>query len=155
VEQPRAVAVPTEPERPLVIKDTEPEPKPKPKPKPEPEPEPEPRDPEPFDDPEPSRPSRPRGDSDPVAALSKAQLDAGFKKARAGINACSKKHGAIEGTQWTVSFDVVDGRAVNTKVQPPHGLTPLGRCVGTAVETNARFPTAQEASRAVSRKVSF
>jgi len=165
VEQPRPIAPVIEPKRELVIKDTEPEPKPKPRPAPEPEPESPPPEPEPFDDPEP-RPSRRGsggggggggggGDVGPVSSLSQAQLDAGFKKARSSINACAKQHGAIEGTSLSVSFDVVEGRAINAKVQPPHGLTPLGRCVVTAVGTNARFAAATEASRAVSRKVSF
>jgi eukaryotic-like serine/threonine-protein kinase len=153
-EQPRPVAVPTLPERELVIKDTEPPPKPKPKPEPEPASEPAP-EPERFDRPRPSRPSRPRNDSGPVTSLSSAQIDAGFKKARPAIDTCAKKNGALEGTSLQVSFDVVKGRADNTKVQPPHGLTPLGRCVAAAVVTNARFATAQEPSRGITKKVAF
>lgn len=121
---------------------------------PEPTPEPEPYDPEP-----PSRPSRPRPSpgpsSGPVLTLSTAQLDTGFKKARSSINACAKKNGALEGTNLQISFDVVDGRATNIKVQPPYGPTPLGRCVAAAVDANARFAAAKEPSRAVTRKVSF
>jgi serine/threonine protein kinase len=140
-EQPRPVALPPDPVRPLVIKETDPPP---PDPPREAEPPPEP-DPIPRDPPRPREPS----------GLSKPQLEAGWKKAQAGIEACGRKYGAIEGTHLQVTFDVVDSRARNTSVQPPHGTTPLGRCVATAVDTNARFVASQQPSLGVSRRVSF
>jgi len=101
----------------------------------------------------------PRGRTTPapkvVASLSKQQIDDGFDRARAAIDACAKDHGAIKGTSYQVSFDVVDKRARNAKVQPPHNLTPLGRCVATAVNTHASFAQSKQPSLAVTRKIPF
>ncbi|MEM9455639.1 MAG: hypothetical protein AAGF11_15765, partial [Myxococcota bacterium] len=109
------------------------------------------------DEPPPEPPKRVfKPTAKPIAqTLSNKQISDGFGKARTAINACAKQHGAIKGTSLQVGFDVVDSRARNAKCQPPHNLTPLGRCVAGAVNQHARFPKSKQPSMAISRKVSF
>ena len=109
------------------------------------------------DEPPPEPPKRPfKPTAKPIVqTLSNKQISDGFGKARTAINACAKQHGAIKGTSLQVGFDVVDSRARNAKCQPPHNLTPLGRCVAGAVNQHARFPKSKQPSMAISRKVSF
>ncbi len=99
---------------------------------PEPEPEPEPetqRQPPRAPKPRKSAPRKSKGD--PVRR--------GFNKAKKAIAACGSQHGAIAGTAFSVTFDVSAGRVDNVKIQPPHSVTSLGRCVARAVTSHARF----------------
>ena len=63
----------------------------------------------------------------------------GVARARSAMLACGKKHGALEGTSFTVAFDVRGGRATDVRAAAPHARTPLGRCVAEAVRSLARF----------------
>ncbi|MEX1362517.1 MAG: protein kinase [Nannocystaceae bacterium] len=108
----------------------------------EPDPDPEPRDPKP-------RPTK------VVTALSKGQIDDGFKRAQSAIDSCASQYGGLPGISVTVSFDVVDSRARNAKPQTPHNATPLGKCIAAAVNANARFAKSKQPSLAIMRKVVF
>ncbi len=88
-------------------------------------------------------------------ALGNRDLGRGFGKASAAIQACAVQHGAIAGTGFDVTFDVVDGRAINVTVQRPQNVTPLGRCVQSAVQSKARFGKARQPSAGVKRHVRF
>jgi hypothetical protein len=75
----------------------------------------------------------------PRRGLGSSGAGGGFSRARAAINACGRAHGAIEGTNFRVTYDVIGGRATSVSVQRPYSATPLGRCVANAVSDNARF----------------
>ncbi|MBV1862469.1 MAG: hypothetical protein KUG77_28870, partial [Nannocystaceae bacterium] len=60
-------------------------------------------------------------------------------RAKRAITSCGSEHGALSGTAFNVRFDVANGRAANVKVQSPHNVTSVGRCVARAVTSHARF----------------
>lgn len=98
---------------------------------PEPEPEPERRPSErPVERQRPKNTKR-KSKGDPVRR--------GFGKAKKAISSCGSEHGALAGTAFNVGFDVANGRATNVKVQSPHNVTSVGRCVARAVTSHARF----------------
>ncbi len=108
------------------------------------EPEPEPEDEAPVKRP-PPRTSTPKPKGDPVQR--------GFRKARKAIVSCGSEHGALPGTAFNVGFDVASGRATNVKVQSPHNVTSVGRCVARAVSSHARFSGADRFGQ--TQRVSF
>ncbi len=110
------------------------------------------RTPEP--DARPKRPPEPDVEPKPRKGGGAGTAAKGFAKARGAIRACGNQHGAMEGTNIQVAFDVRDGRATNISVQRPYGLTPLGRCIAKAVGNKARFSASVKSQR-FSRAVSF
>jgi hypothetical protein len=99
-----------------------------------------------------ARATRTVGRSAPRESRNRPRSADGLASARAAIRACGREHGAIAGTNLQVTFDVLGGRASSIRVQKPHAVTPLGRCVATAISSHARF--AEDAPN-VSRTVSF
>lgn len=142
-EEPDFAPVPPPSEDPFGDDPERPTPPPVERPDPSPEPrrtaDPEPPRFEPEPDPEPERPrSTPK--SKPKQRRPKgSSVRRGFNKASKAIKACGAQHGAIAGTAFNVNFDVSNGRATNVKIQAPHSVTSLGRCVSRAVTTHARF----------------
>lgn len=97
----------------------------------EPEPEPQTED-RPVERQRPRTTKRkPKPKGDPVRR--------GFGKAKKAIASCGSEHGALAGTAFNVGFDVTNGRATGVKVQSPHNVTSVGRCVSRAVTSHARF----------------
>jgi serine/threonine protein kinase len=142
-DEPRPIAAP-EPPKPQPPKTEPPAPElPPPVPKP------------PRFDPPPRQAERAPRQQDELDALGDRDLGRGFGKASAAIRACGEQHGAIAGTGFDVSFDVVDGRAINVEVQRPNNVTTLGRCVQAAVQSKARFGKARQPSTGVKRRVRF
>lgn len=117
------------------------EPPPPPR-RPDPEPEDRVAEPEPEPDPEPKPERRPVERRRPQTTKRKPKGDPvrrGFGKAKKAIASCGSEHGALSGTAFNVGFDVSNGRATNVKVQSPHNVTSVGRCVSRAVSSHARF----------------
>ena len=146
-DEPRPMVVPREP-----IKPIDPPPPP-----PEAAPEPEPVEAVAQPEPRPRKTKKKKRRSAPktVDSLSDKDISRGFAKARGSIVSCGNKHGALAGASFRVTFDVSNGSASNVSVQRPQNVTPLGKCVKKAIESNARFAKSRNPKSGVTRSVKF
>jgi serine/threonine protein kinase len=146
-DEPRPSAVPAAPPKPAAEPTAAPRPTPAPPPVAavdEPPRDPPPREASPRPTPRPAAPRDTLGDGD---------IDRGFGKLRGAIVECGRTHGALEGTSFTLTFDVEGGRASHVAIQRPWDVTPLGRCVAAAVQAKGKFATAKSPRTGVVKRI--
>lgn len=90
------------------------------------------------------------------ATLDGKDINRGLANLRSALDACARKHGAIEQMIVKVDFTVApSGRVSSSAARPPFSVTPLGRCVADVISSQGKFRRTRDGLADIHRTVTL
>lgn len=90
------------------------------------------------------------------ATLDNRDINRGLANLRSALDACARKHGAIEQMVVKVDFTVApSGRVSSSAARPPFSVTPLGRCVADVISSQGKFRRTRDGLADIHRTVTL
>ena len=90
------------------------------------------------------------------ATLDVQDVNRGLANLRSALDACARKHGAIEKMIVKVDFTVApSGRVSAAAARPPFSVTSLGRCVADVISSKGKFRRTRDGLADIHRTVTL